>query len=346
MMGDQDFVNSAYIYLLKELSAIRCTKNNLISFHETGWTESLITKIPDLASKLNLSLAKLNAYQKLGIQITNFFSDNYPKALKELSSPPMLLYYYGSLEKYQSPTNNISIIGTRNASIYGQNYTKTLVSNLQGYNIISGLAYGIDSIAHESSINNGLATAAILGCGLLQITAKAHNNSLITSIKNNTENLLLSEFEPEASASKWTFPLRNRIIAALSQTLIVIEAHKASGSLITAREAIKLKRQIYTIPFNWGQSNFAGNQELLSNGQAIIIYDPLNFNKEPSAVTEPSTRVTQHPILEHIDIGPVSFDYLLTALKMTTRELSKELSSLEIQGLITKTTSGRYTKTS
>jgi DNA processing protein len=332
-MGDMD---SVYIYLLRELLPRGSYgKTKITKLRQEAWKSLREEKI-----LFKQAQELLDRYQDLGINVSNFFSDDYPPQLKQLSNPPMLLYYYGDIKHYHQMQNNISIVGTRHASIYGQNACKVLVANLCGFNIVSGLAYGIDSVAHQSSLETGLATAAILGCGLLQITANAHNSFLISELKANPKNLILSEFEPMHSANKWTFPLRNRIIAALSDSTVVIEAGLRSGSLITAEKALELKRGLYTMPAIWGKESFAGNQELIRQSKAKPILDPKQFATRATHQSDLSERANQ--ILSLFGPEPQSFDYLLTKLKLNSQELLKELAILELLGFIRKTSANRY----
>lgn len=172
-------------------------------------------------------------------------SKDYPESLKYISCPPFVLYYYGNLQYIQSPT--IAVVGMRKPSSYGLQSTNTMVSNLveQGYTIVSGLALGIDARAHECAMMHGGKTIAILGSGIDCCFPKS-NQQIYTNIKKN--HLLISEYPGDTVAKKQNFPRRNRIVAGLSQSVLVVEANCKSGTMITVGHALEQGKDIFCIP--------------------------------------------------------------------------------------------------
>ncbi len=291
------------------------------------------------------------------ISVIDLDSELYPQQLKALKIKAKKLFYYGSIENLEVE-NNISIVGTRKASSYGKYLTEKLVEFLSHYqiNIISGLAVGIDSTAHEAAIKSSSRTIAVIGSGLLALeNYQRTQKETISKISGNPENLILSEFEPLVNANKWTFPARNRIIAALSQATIVIEASEGSGSLITAHDAIKLGRAVFSFPGETWKESFRGSNKLLQEGLAIPLYEPsdivkyLNLQKKNTNTveTQPLNLSEQEKnILDNLKLEPISFDELLGTTKGSHSEVLTQLSLLELKGFVKKYPGARFAKQS
>lgn len=191
-------------------------------------------------------------------------NSNYPQLLKEVFSPPKRLYYQGDITLLQRPC--ISIVGTRKATEYGENVVKKLLTEIKHLNIcvVSGLAKGIDSFAHDYSLNFNIPTIAVLGCGLAKIYPAENKNLTARIIRQN--GLILSEHPPNTPPLKAFFPQRNRIISGISLLTIVIEAPFRSGALITARFALEQGRDVAVIPGDIDRENSQGILRLLQNG--------------------------------------------------------------------------------
>jgi DNA processing protein len=270
-------------------------------------------------------------------------SELYPSGLKQLPAAPLQLYYRGDLSLASRLENNIAIVGTRKASIYGKTCSQSLVAALAAYDtcIASGMAYGIDSAAHEAALTMGVPTIAVLGCGLLDDSVIA--NPLYKSILVKG-GLIVSEYSPHYPAQKWTFRDRNRIISALSCATVIVEAPKGSGALITADITKHLKRPLYALSGEINKTNFQGNMELLSSGAASPIFstklwaESLKLNKRDCQ--KPST--STNPILELIGAEPISIDTLIQTSKLSPGALSAELSKLTTKGYIRKIFGQKY----
>ncbi len=174
-------------------------------------------------------------------------SPYYPYDLSKTSKPPFVLYYKGNIELLKE-TKTISVVGSRDCSNYGKEMTQILVKDLvkNGYTIISGLAKGIDAIAHKTCIDNGGKTIAVIGQGINKIYPRV-NESLYKDIIDKG-GLILSEYPPDVNVSKNNFPIRNRIIAGLSKATLVTEARLKSGTLITVRFSLDKGNNIYCVP--------------------------------------------------------------------------------------------------
>lgn len=199
--------------------------------------------------------------------------ENYPVKLYDLEWPPLILFYEGNLELVNRPS--IGIVGARKCSVYGRKVTMDLAGSLAkiGFTIISGGARGIDTAAHKATLDENGKTVCVLGCGL-DISYPDENAELFSVIKK--EGLVLSQYPKGFGPKKWTFPMRNRIIAALSDEIIVTEAAEKSGSLHTASYGEELNRSVHSVPHEIYAENGAGTNLLIEMG-AHILYKKENL---------------------------------------------------------------------
>lgn len=261
------------------------------------------------------------------------------------------LSYLGNTDLAAEVQKNISIVGARKTSALGLAICKELVKALSKYNchIVSGLAYGIDSCAHQSALDYGLKTIAVLGCGLDHFPQETGNPALARTIIAGKDNLIVSQFQADTPANKSTFPQRNKIIAALSQCTIVIEASINSGSLITADFALELGKKLYTIPGQFNNKNFAGNNYLLANNLAQPILDFDRFCDElglDEKQHQTQTILDQETkrILDCFELEPLNIEAIISRLDMDYAKLSRQLTLLELQGLIRRQPGMRFVK--
>lgn len=199
-----------------------------------------------------------------GIDIITYADERYPQRLRAIQNPPAVLYCRGLLPNFDRLLC-ISVVGTRKMSEYGCRATYTISYELANAGVItvSGMAMGVDGVVACAGFASGGHTVAVLGCGIDIVYPKC--NSLIYSelIKHGT---VISEYPPGTRATKYTFPLRNRIISGLCQGTFVVEGDRTSGSLITARLALLQGREVFALPGNVGESNSAGTNELIHDG--------------------------------------------------------------------------------
>lgn len=190
--------------------------------------------------------------------------DIYPEKLKYLPNPPFVLYYNGNINLLN--LDMIGVVGSRNHCSYSKEVCQRIIKN-QKINVISGLAIGIDSVAHQSAIDNQLATIAVLGSCLNMIYPK-QNYSLAKQISKT--GLIISEYPNDTKTLKHHFVMRNRIIAALSDKLYVLEASKVSGTMITANIALDLGIDIYCLAGSVLNEQFLGCHKLINDGAFLI----------------------------------------------------------------------------
>ena len=192
---------------------------------------------------------------------------DYPEHLKHVKDPPIVLYYYGDKSLLINYRNNISVVGSRDYSPYGEKMTIEIVGELarRGYNIVSGLAIGIDSIAHNVAIDNGAKTIAVLPGGIDYCYPPSHKK-IYNIIKKN--HLLISEIPGDSAPEQISFPIRNRIIAGLSKTLLVTEAHPLSGTLTTVLLALEGNSDVMCVPYPVGENSECNR--LIMNGASLV----------------------------------------------------------------------------
>ena len=205
-----------------------------------------------------------------GINLNNaitILDEAYPRSLLELKDPPLVLFYKGNLSLLKEAS--VGVVGSREACEYATKVTIDLVNELKKrYTIVSGMAKGIDSIAHRSSLSHK--TIAVLGSGIEYIYPFS-NKALYTKLAE--DHLIISEYPGFCKPLAYHFPIRNRIIAALSNKLFVMQSSTKSGTLITVNEALNLNKEIYALPFNIDIPEGQGTNMLIEEGANMILYE-------------------------------------------------------------------------
>ena len=209
---------------------------------------------------------KEHLFKELKSKYTTIISDDYPAALKEINCPPFVLFYYGDLNLVN--TKCIGVIGMRQPSDYGIEVTKTIVSKLvlENYTIVSGMALGIDAMAHQSAMNVLGKTIAVLGSGI-DNCYPLKNKAIYEIMKVNQ--LVISEYPGNLVPKKINFPRRNRIISGLSESILVTEANERSGTMITVGHALEQGKDIYYIPSRINDSS--GCNRLIQQGAKLVM---------------------------------------------------------------------------
>ncbi|HQB50929.1 MAG TPA: DNA-processing protein DprA [bacterium] len=264
-----------------------------------------------------------------------------PLALKNIHRPPKQLWYRGNVELLQSPQLKLAIVGSRQSSWYGSLALKQLLTSAfsEQLIIVSGLALGIDTLAHQTALKIGAPTIAVLGSGLAdKALYPASNWSLAQNILANN-GLLLSEYPPEETARPYFFPQRNRLIAGLSQAVLVIEAAEKSGALLTARLALEENRDVLAVPGNINQTLSKGCNYLIKIGaQAITSSQDLAQALDlelASSYSETSLSLTasQSALLKLL-AQPLNLEQLAQITQQPLDQLAESLADLELNGLI------------
>lgn len=232
--------------------------------------EGLTGEHLDILLQHDLSAAEetLSDCAKAGLQVLTYDSPLYPRRLKAIYDPPIVLYYRGTLPDFDRlPT--IGVVGTRHPSVYGRQAAKRLGGEIAaaGGLVVSGLAEGIDGAAMEAALSAGFPAVGVLGCGADVVYPRKHK-----ALFQETERLgcILSEYAPGSPPLGWHFPRRNRIISGLSCGVVVVEAPERSGSLLTAKHALEQGRDVFVVPGNVDMESFRGSNRLLRSGAIAV----------------------------------------------------------------------------
>ena len=204
--------------------------------------------------------------ERSGVRILTAFDEEYPRLLREIADPPLVLFAVGGLERLRLPA--VAVVGSRQATRYGRDVAARLSAGLAavGVAVVSGLARGVDAAAHEAALEGPGGTVAVLGCGL-DVDYPLENARLKEEIARR--GVLLSEFPPGTEPRAQNFPIRNRIIAGLCSGVVVVEASRRSGSLITARLAADFGRDVFAVPGSVFSETSVGAHELLRDGAIL-----------------------------------------------------------------------------
>jgi DNA processing protein len=212
---------------------------------------------------------KISHYPSDGIEVITYFDECYPAMLKEIFQPPWCLFLKGKLPLLNK-ARKLAIVGARQATSYGKNVIDYILPPLLANDIliVSGLAKGIDTLAHESTIKNGGDTIAVIAGGFNHIYPQENE---ILAKKMAKEHLIISEYPPDTRPTKWQFPARNRIISGLSEGTIIVEAKRKSGSLITANYALQEGREVFAIPGSIFGPFSEGTNDLIQQGAKLVM---------------------------------------------------------------------------
>lgn len=228
--------------------------------------ESLSNVLQDLHS--DRIHEQIRQYSPNGIKAITIFDEEYPILLKETYQPPWVIYARGDSSLLNSRVH-LAVVGSRQATEYGEKAIQSIFPKLieQGIIIVSGLAAGIDAIAHKEAIKNKGKTIGVIAGGLFHIYPQANQKLAYEMMKNH---LVISEYPPDTRPSRWQFPMRNRIISGISRGTLIIQAKSKSGSLITANYAVQEGREVFAVPGNIFSPFSGGTNELIQQGAKLV----------------------------------------------------------------------------
>lgn len=308
-----------------------------------AFKEARRTKDPD---------EELEVMNEKGISFYTEASKEYPDRLREIPSPPYAIYVKGELPCQKKPT--VSIVGARDCSTYGERMAIHFSERLaeEGVQIISGMARGIDGAGHRGALNVKGKTFAVLGCGV-DVCYPKENLGLFKDLER--EGGLLSEYPPMCQPFKSHFPARNRIISALSDAVLVMEAREKSGSLITADMALEQGKDVYALPGPITSNLSRGCHELIRQGAGILI-SPEDFLKEKGWFFHDSEGIekrckkeirlerTENMLYSCLDLYPKNLDILLEETGIEPKQLTRCLVSMEMKGYIKEVSKNHYVR--
>lgn len=272
---------------------------------------------------------------------------HYFPQLREIPQPPTNLYIRGNLDCLEPAQGKkiIAVVGSRKYSSYGKAVCQKLISDLRGYPvvIVSGLALGIDSIAHQAAIDANIPTISFPGSGLGWSALYPSSNRGLAEAILQSGGALLSEYDPHFRAQLWSFPQRNRLMAGIADITLVIEAQEKSGTLITARLATEYNRTVGAVPGNITSPSSKGTNWLLRLGatpitcaEDLLLEIGIEQKTEKTLITK-NFGEPEKSILELLEKGPLSKDDIIAELATVDMvQISIALSMLEIEGYITE----------
>lgn len=286
------------------------------------------------------------------IRTISINNKSFPSLLREIHDPPEQLYIRGNLEILKH-RHTLAVVGSRKASAYGKQCIQKLLPPIidAGAVIVSGLAYGIDSLSHRVCTDKHLPTIAVLGSGIDNSTIypSSHISLAHNIIKDG--GAIISEYPPGTAAFKGNFPARNRIISGLCKVTLLIQATQRSGSLITARLALEQNRDVCVIPGPITDSLSDGTNKLLQQGAAPILefqdlLDILNIKPAKNNTLPKQLNLTPHQktAFQTLSNTPQHIDELVKQSKLPSQALSVALMELELQGTIQHVGGMRYVR--
>jgi DNA processing protein len=295
---------------------------------------------------------KLAAAERCGARVVTFWDEEYPERLKGISDPPTLLYVRGE----NSPLYQyaVAVVGTRTPSEQGRRMAVRIARELAttGVTVVSGMAMGIDSLAHEGALAAGGRTIAVLGSGV-DVVYPPSNRQLCERII--AQGAVFTEYPPGTGPDRHHFPQRNRIISGLSLGTVIVEAGAKSGALITAKLALEQGRELFAVPGAAGDMKSAGVNQLLRDGAAHLVekgsevVEHLKSRLAPvlnvsAAMAVPKMEGAEKTIYNLLEAGPVLVDELIRRSNLGAVEVSRVLTSMQLKSLVQRLPGARVSR--
>lgn len=287
--------------------------------------------------------------KKNGIHAVCFEDEQYPSLLKEISNPPYVLFYRGRLP--DASMELIGVVGTRNLTNYGTHITPRIASDLtqNGYGIVSGLARGIDTLAHRACLDRNGIAIAVLGTGVDDASIYPSQNRALAHRIIEQNGCVVSEYAPGTSVQAYHFPARNRIISGLCRGVIVIEAAERSGALITARHALDQNRDVFAVPGPIYNPMSAGPHALIKQGAIPITSSADVCDHYDRTIDTGLTRTkisgendNERTLLRHLSHEPQSIDELCRMCDLDTKVVASTLMVMEMKRMVRNVGTMRY----
>jgi DNA processing protein len=325
---------------------------------EAAWNASpqalqaagLGNKVIDTFLKVRLDVdleSVLKRIQSKGISVLTWEDEAYPRRLKEIDQPPPVLYLRGSL----LPADEwaVAIVGTRRITAYGRQVTEEIATTLarSGVTIVSGLARGVDSVAHKAALDAEGRTIAVLGSGVDVIYPNEHR---LLAERMIASGALLSDYAPGTAPDGINFPPRNRIISGLSLAVVVVEAGQKSGALITAEFAAEQGRDVFAVPGNINAPQSVGCNALIQQGarpllQARDILEALDLTmvqEHRSARSVLPADATEQQVLAVVGQQPLDIDEIRAQISLPMEQVTAALAMMELKGMVRAVGGMRY----
>ena len=309
-----------------------------VDLKHAGLDKNSIRAVTSWRPKISLE-AEMEKLNRFGVKVLTWHDQDYPSRLKEIYDYPPILYVRGSL----LPEDEwcLAVVGTRRATVYGRQVTEEIVADLaqSKITIVSGLAKGIDSVAHQAALEAGGRSIAVFACGL-DIVYPAENANLARRIMQH--GALISEYPLGTRPKADNFPRRNRIMSGLSLGVLIAEAGETSGAMITARLALEQNREVFAIPGSILSPASNGTNHLIQEGAKLVrdytdILEELNLTAvarqiEMKEVIPASD--TESLLLKQLSAEPIHIDEICRSSGLSTSAVSSTLAMMELKGLV------------
>jgi DNA processing protein len=301
-----------------------------------------------LKTRSEIDLAReLDRLQALGVQVLTWESPDYPRLLLETHAPPPVLYVKGELREHDAWA--VAIVGTRRASTYGREVTRRLAGALarNGITVVSGMARGIDGVAHRAALEAGGRTIAVFGCGIDHIYPPEHRK-LAQQIA--AHGALVSDYPLGTRPEGRNFPPRNRIISGLSLGVLVTNAGKTSGALITADFAAEQGRDVFAVPGSILTQGSVGPNHLIKDGAKLVleaedVLEELNLTmvaEQRQARQVLPEDETEAALIKHLSADPMHVDDLQQETDLTISQVTSTLAMMELKGMVRQVGGMKY----
>lgn len=310
--------------------------------------ERALTELQTTRNTLDLTTVMGN-FERTGVRIAVPTDDRYPALLGEIPAPPPVLYYRGEL--LETDRLAVAVVGTRRLTPYGREMTARIAGDLarHGVTIVSGLARGVDGIAHQAALDAGGRTIAVLGSGIDRVYPPEHRN---LAQRISEQGAVLSDYLPDTPPDGVNFPPRNRIISGLSLGVVVIEAPDRSGALITVDFAADQGREVFAVPGPANAANSSGCNRLIREGSRLVrtaddILEDLQISRlGTTPVVQRALPMSEEHrrLLAVLSHTPQHIDDLALLCDATVPEVSSQLMMLELQGLVRNTGAQHYAR--
>lgn len=316
----------------------------------SGKPRSALASVDEADLKADLDWLSADEHELVGM-----FDPDYPESLLHLPDPPIALFLKGCAELLNEP--QVSIVGSRSPTPVGKKVAESLARDLAlaGITITSGMALGIDGIAHTGALNAQGSSIAVLGNGL-DIIYPARNRPLFERLVKH--GLLVSEYPLGSKPDRYTFPQRNRIVSGLAHGVIIVEAAERSGTLITARLGLEQNKEVMVVPGSALSAQYRGSHRLINQGASLVSeaedvllclsqeLSAYRLKKVPSHLVDDESEVlnkgAQNPLLAFISSESTSVDDIISSSQLTSAEVSSMLLELELIGAVAIASDGGY----
>ena len=345
LFGENDVPSNKFFRLLDLFDGV---EQLLANFSSSKEAEALLGNI---YSKLKVAIRKqsfdslIDDMDDHSVYAITWFSSDYPAFLRDIPDPPYVLFCKGNAQLLT--TDCLAVIGTRKVGAYGRRIATDFTKVLSEYfTIVSGLAYGVDSIAHETALDEQGPTIAVLGSGLLNVYPAAHQGLADRIVDNG--GLLVSEYGLRSEPLAFHFPQRNRIVSGLSKGVLVCQAPVKSGTLSTVDLALDQGKDVFVVPGEIYDLGFSGSNRLIKTVQAACVTTPrdivsyYNLDRKESATQSYQVSIEEQVVVNVLSRGPLTFDELITCTGIAPADLNFMLANLEIRSIIVKLPGNLY----